>query len=141
MTANNTCETCGQTLPPAVELPVQEPAHAPAQEPAQEHSQEPTLKENDSLDGFAAEYTELVKQLPLSARVKLAAKLQKAGIPRNYLGDSVLLPLQAAVAGQVHRRTVAKASSAAKRLLAKEAVLPGRGCPKGGGGSPTAAKE
>lgn len=123
-TANNTCETCGQTLPPAVELelpPVlaqQEPAVLPRLSLGCGGS--PTaLSENESLDGFAAEYAELVKQLPLSARIKLATKLEKAGIARDAVGDSVLLPLQAAVAAQVRRRTVAKASSAAKRLAVK----------------------
>ena len=123
MTVNNTCETCGQTLPPTLSLrdgveggsaPL-EPAHEPAQEPAQE----PEPAQHESLDGFAAEYTELVKQLPLSARIKLATRIEKAGIARDAVGDAVLLPLQAAVAAQVRRRTVAKASSAAKRLAVK----------------------
>ena len=110
-----TCETCGQPLPPAVELEL--PPVLAQQEPAQDC--EPAQAGLDSLDGFAAEYASLVKQLPLSARIKLATRLEKAGIARDAVGDSVLLPLQAAVAAQVRRRTVAKASSAAKRLAVK----------------------
>ena len=106
MTVNNTCATCGQALPPTQE---------------DETCAEPEPAQPESLDGFNSVCTELVKQLPLSARVKLATKLGKAGIARDAVGDSVLLPLNAAVAAQVRRRTVAKASSAAKRLAVKEA--------------------
>ena len=109
MTANNeassACATCGQPLPV----------------PCQEDETPCTSAQPEALDGFNSEYTELVRQLALSARVKLASRLQKAGIARDAVGDLVLLPLQAAVAAQVRRRSVAKASSAAKRLAAKDA--------------------
>ena len=129
---NNNCEACGQTLPPTLDpKPAQEPAQEPAgrdvfDKRAQGGGPEPAPTQAwtlgpESLDGFNHEYTELVKQLPLSARIKLASRLEKAGIARDAVGDSVLLPLNAAVAAQVRRRTVAKASSAAKRLAVKEA--------------------
>ena len=105
MTVNEVCEACGQPLPPAQEA---------------ETCAEPEPAQPASLDGFNSVYTELVKQLPLSARVKLSSRLLKAGLARDAVGDSVLLPLQAAVAAQVRRRAHAKANSAAKRQAAKK---------------------
>ena len=121
MTVNEVCEACGQTLPPAQEDETcAEPEHA--QEPAGRDVFDKRAQggEPASLDGFNSVYEELVKQLSLSARVKLSTRLQKAGIARDAVGDSVLLPLQAAVAAQVRRRAHAKANSAAKRQAAKK---------------------